>query len=279
MCAGLVGGVTALLHTPAAWAAPTIAAPAIPWTWSALPNFYPLVDLSARVRHQKFSLHEEVLPGKSAGSVATLTYELEKANLRTAVWKVTVPDPGHGELSGAAMVLTNTQIFVARYSRIATGCTLYAFAVENGILQWKVFLEGIGPIAHSKWYNRVQLSVVGNHPVVFGNEGPTRAYIEQRDAATGALLSNQKRDGVAAVQPLAEPLYAELQTMIRQQPTYQVTARDFVLRHGMNASVLAQLPTAVQQVDAQPVQFGRYVLAVQLQTLNNGEQVITAKRR
>ena len=157
--------------------------PAIPWTWSSQPDLYPLVDLIASQGHQRISLHERWSSEKPHESTAELAYSLEKGGVRSSVWKTVLPDAGSGEITGAALVLTSSQVFIARYNRIATGCTLYAFSLTSGKLQWKVPLLGIGPVAHSKWYNRLQLSMVGEHLIVFGNEGPTRAYIERRNAA------------------------------------------------------------------------------------------------
>jgi len=129
-------------------------------------------------------------PGHVAAKRAELRYELRKGGVRRTIWKQLLPL--RRGLTGAAMVVTVKRVFVARYHRMATGCRLYAFSARSGKKLWSVSLRAVGPVAHSRWRNRVQLRVVGGHPTVFGHEGPGTSYIEQRHAATGKLLSHRK---------------------------------------------------------------------------------------
>jgi hypothetical protein len=53
-----------------------------------------------------------------------------------------------------------------------------------------VRIEGIGPTLHSKYGNRVQLRVINNWLVVFGDESGGR-YVEVVDSKNGQRLSNR----------------------------------------------------------------------------------------
>ena len=81
-------------------------------------------------------------------------------------------------------------MYSARHSDISSGCALYAFDLQTGRLKWTVNLTGLGPIAHSKYFNLVQTKMIGGRVVVFGWEAAGR-YVEARDAATGAMISHQ----------------------------------------------------------------------------------------
>ena len=83
---------------------------------------------------------------------------------------------------------------MASFSDIATGCDLYAFELGSGDLAWKRNLVGVGPVAHSKYYNRVQLRLVDGRVVAFGNEAFGK-YVEAYDPLTGDRIYHRKLDG------------------------------------------------------------------------------------
>ncbi len=150
-------------------AAVVAALAAIPWQWDGAPDLFARVDLAA---------------GKHA-----VALKKKKVILRGPAWSVAIvgrPD----QTSGAALATDGARVFVAVYNRAASGCSLAAFDGATGKPLWSVGLEGIGPILHSMYSNRVEMRIISGHPTVFGNESAKR-YIEQRDAATGALVSHQ----------------------------------------------------------------------------------------
>ncbi len=222
--------------------------PAIAWQWDPAPDLFPLVDLTAGTTTLSLGAggaHPIVLKGKA--------------------WSAEVARGS--DISGAAIVADDTRVFVATYNRIATGCELAAFAVDSGKRLWAVHLEGIGPISHSKYSNRVQLRLVGGHPTVFGDEA--KRYIEQRDAATGALVANQILPVQRMPIPIAEPLYRELDNMLHTRDKYVVKVNDFLARHvsmtdADHAARGAAFRDAVRRLDGLPVARGAHHMHVEL---------------
>lgn len=251
------------------------AAPA--WRWSAQPNHYPLVALRAHARrHLRYVLRE--LPGRSR-RVAELSRELVKGGVRKAVWRRRLADRVGNP--GAAMVVHGYRIFIARYHRNATGCRLYAFAAITGKPLWRVALRGVESIGHSKYANRVQLTVIGGDPVVFGYESGG-AYVERRDAKTGALRAHRRVKIARPATPLAERLYRELHDVMKRRRRYRRSVAAFVAGHGLRfaspAARLAAVRRAIGQLDGLPVSRGRRKLKVWLQAVG-GKQLIVAKAR
>jgi len=184
-----------LTMAPAATAAvpvpvPVAAAPV--WHWSDTPDLFPYVPGSLPVGADHLILSSSVDGKDRAGPVLM---HLEHANGAVA-WSVDaasdMPTYREGAIIGGAIAVAGGRVFLARYMRAASGCRLSAWSATDGKLLWSVFLEGIGPIGHSMYSNRVQLTVTAaGDPLVFGLEAGGR-YIEQRDATTGAQVNNQK---------------------------------------------------------------------------------------
>jgi hypothetical protein len=91
---------------------------------------------------------------------------------------------------GAALAEDGVRLYVAEHSLIATGAHITAYDAATGAKLWSQSVQGIGPIAHSKYANRVTLAVIRGALVVFGNEAAGR-YIEVYDPA-GKMLSNRQ---------------------------------------------------------------------------------------
>lgn len=99
----------------------------------------------------------------------------------------------------SAYVVTGDRLFFADYSAWSSGCKLIAYDLTTGKKLWSAPVEGIGPISHTKYRNRVALTLE-KHPaadawgvVVTGWESAGR-YVEVRDPATGKMLANRKYD-------------------------------------------------------------------------------------
>jgi len=97
---------------------------------------------------------------------------------------------GRAFVDDTAFAIDNGTLYSARHGDISSGCTLHAFDVQTGREKWTVSLTGLGPIAHSKYFNLVEARMIGGRIVVFGWEAAGR-YIEARDPATGAMLAHQ----------------------------------------------------------------------------------------
>jgi hypothetical protein len=152
----------------------------------------------------------------------------KKLMLRGPSWSVVV---GRGDdRSGAALAVDGARVFVASYIRLASSCQLAAFDAASGKPLWSVDLDGIGPIGHSAYGNRVQLRIIGGHPTVFGNEWAKR-YVEQRDAATGALVSHRLLPPEAPPLQISEWLFYEIDLMLRKQPEYTLEGQRLPAAH------------------------------------------------
>lgn len=207
------------------------------WYWTAGPDLYPFVSPAAAKGPpdaSRYVLWREVSATDTAGPVRV---RRERADGKV-LWSVAVPQrPGvaaseNAYLAGGAIAVAADRIYVAQYHRIATGCALSALSAADGRTLWTVRLEGVGPVSHSKYSNRVQLAVDNGDPVVRGWESAAR-YIERRDGATGAFRTNQKLAGARLIPDVNESIYQELARMLRQHPRYEVAVRDFVVRHGI----------------------------------------------
>lgn len=204
---------------------------AIPWQWDRAPDLFPRIGITA---------------GKHV-----LAVEKKKLVLRGPSWSVAVAEGN--ELSGAVLADDGGRVFVASYRRISSGCALAGFDGGSGKLLWSVPLKGIGPIGHSEYSNRVQLRIIGGQPTVFGRESAGR-YIEERDAATGALVSHQLLPAEQPPVVIGEWLFWEIDLMLRTRPAYTVRVNDFLSRHVMmkNADHTARgaaFTEAVRQLD------------------------------
>jgi len=99
--------------------------------------------------------------------------------------------------SHAAFAVREGVLYFAGFSPYATGCKVTAYDLESGKNLWDQPLEGIGPMAHFKYSNRVIL-VVEKHPtspgwgvVITGRESAGR-YLEVLDPKTGKQVAHKK---------------------------------------------------------------------------------------
>lgn len=95
------------------------------------------------------------------------------------------------EANSAALLRGADQLYGAFYVDSAPGGHVIALDPTSGETLWAVRLEGIGPILHSKYSNRVQLRFINGWLVVFGDESGGK-YIEVLEPKTGRLLSNKR---------------------------------------------------------------------------------------
>jgi hypothetical protein len=109
--------------------------------------------------------------------------------------KVTLP--GHAQ---SAVLVRGDALYFADYSFSSSGCRVVAYDLSTGKKAWAQHLEGIGPVDHTKYRNKVAMAVE-KHPtakdafglVITGWEA-YGAYIEVIDLTTGKQLANKKFD-------------------------------------------------------------------------------------
>jgi hypothetical protein len=92
-----------------------------------------------------------------------------------------------------ALARSENVIFVADFSPIASGCAVTAYDLETGRKLWHTALVGIGPTAHSRYYNRVQMDVIEEVLVIRGWEAHGK-YIECLATASGRAVWHEKLD-------------------------------------------------------------------------------------
>jgi hypothetical protein len=101
--------------------------------------------------------------------------------------------------SGTPVVVRGDVLYVADFSAIANGCKVVAYDLTTGKKAWEKELAGIGPIDHTKYRNKVAMSVE-KHPtenhfalVIVGWEAAGR-YVEVLDLTTGKQLAHKNYD-------------------------------------------------------------------------------------
>lgn len=91
----------------------------------------------------------------------------------------------------AAILIHGNLAYVAAYMRSATSARVFALNTASGEIVWETALEGIGSVGHSKYSNRVQIRIIDDQLVIFGDESSGK-YIEILDSEDGRLIHNRK---------------------------------------------------------------------------------------
>jgi hypothetical protein len=90
---------------------------------------------------------------------------------------------------GISLASDGQRLFVADYPAISSGARLAAYELETGSMLWTRDALAIGPQAHSEYFNVVQLRLVGERLIAYGDEAHG-AYAEAMDPASGSLLEH-----------------------------------------------------------------------------------------
>jgi hypothetical protein len=83
------------------------------------------------------------------------------------------------------------RLYYADYSPDGTGGAIVAVDLAAGKRLWREPLTALGPIEHSKYFNRMNLAADDGSVRITGNESAGR-YIEVKDAATGRTIANRQ---------------------------------------------------------------------------------------
>lgn len=81
-------------------------------------------------------------------------------------------------------------LFVANFSPIATGCVVVAVDLASGRPLWKTQLQGLGPVCHSGYSNRVNIEATDAVVIIRKNESSGR-YVEILDIRTGKTVGHR----------------------------------------------------------------------------------------
>ena len=95
-----------------------------------------------------------------------------------------------GPATTAVLAGEGGRLFAALYARGASGARVVALDGASGALLWDRVPEGIGPVLHSKYANRVALSAKPGAVLVSGEES-AGSYRETLDPATGETLARE----------------------------------------------------------------------------------------
>ncbi len=217
------------------------------WHWQETADHYPLIPQS--------------IDGFQVSAPAEGGEQPRVSRTSDAGWTVPLGRGSHGDLDGIALAATDTTLFVAHYQRNATGCELLAFDVESGKALWLASLTGVGPIGHSKYWNRVQLRIEGGQPVVYGFEAHNR-YIEVRAAADGALLKNEKLAGAAIPRLFAEDMFREFARRLKGKESAADYVEGFQYRYNVrNPTIVVD---AARSLDGTPLPWERGLLRIEV---------------
>ncbi|MEM6989004.1 MAG: hypothetical protein AAF721_00860 [Myxococcota bacterium] len=96
-----------------------------------------------------------------------------------------------GSMPTGAALLRDDVLFIAQGSAASSGATLHAVSRGSGDILWTRPLYGIGPTAHSEYFNALQIAEHHGVIVVYGNEANGR-YLEAVDPATGESLVSKR---------------------------------------------------------------------------------------
>ncbi|MDD3877079.1 MAG: hypothetical protein PHT69_10685 [Bacteroidales bacterium] len=86
------------------------------------------------------------------------------------------------------LILKDSLLYIANYHPIATGSELYCFDLHHNKIKWKADVEQL-MVEHSKYYNKVTLSMYKNKIIMEGNEAGGN-YLQIFDTETGTRLAS-----------------------------------------------------------------------------------------
>jgi hypothetical protein len=87
--------------------------------------------------------------------------------------------------------IVGDRLYYADYTQDGTGGAIVAVDLATGKRLWRESLTALGPIEHSKYFNRMNLAADDSSVRITGNESAGQ-YIEVKDAATGRTIANRQ---------------------------------------------------------------------------------------
>lgn len=95
-----------------------------------------------------------------------------------------------------SIAASDSVLVVCRYHPLASGARATGYDIRTGRELWTNTLHGVGPVAHSKWSNRLAVraeTLDKRAAFVVSGEELTGKYLEVIDEATGRTVGYQKR--------------------------------------------------------------------------------------
>jgi hypothetical protein len=123
-----------------------------------------------------------LLLGERSGGKRQLQLQTPQGEAR---WKVQPVIAGFGD--SASVVVAGDLLIVAHFHRIATGSSLTALELATGAIKWQADVQQL-QVAHSKYWNDVELTRAGNILTLHGVEA-AGCYVQTFDLMTGRRLS------------------------------------------------------------------------------------------
>lgn len=81
-------------------------------------------------------------------------------------------------------------VYYAEFSFVANGCTVVAYDLKQQKQLWRTQLQGIGPVAHSEYFNTVTLDADRYTVSIHGRE-VGGDYLEYLDAESGKTVGHK----------------------------------------------------------------------------------------
>lgn len=151
-------------------------ADAAKWQWSD-----EHATLAWSIKHFPDTYRLDVIPGKRPFDDSTV-------RIFTKGDKLIHTLPAH---FATVFVVKDKVLYCAAFHPNVSGCSLVAFDLAARKQLWKTHLKGLGPISHSKYYNRVTLDLEGTALRVYGKEFAGR-YVEYVDRKSGKAVGHKK---------------------------------------------------------------------------------------
>ena len=175
------------------WSPLLLAALAAP-VWGADP-----ADLQAEADRAEWKWADERATVLDAVLHASCDYEISLLRKKGAWGDLTIRFADKDRVAlvieghvGTTFVTDGTVVYYADYRLMSSGCALVAFDLKARKQLWKTALRGLGPIDHTKYYNRVRVELIPGAAVrVWGKES-AGTYLEYVDLKTGKTIAHRK---------------------------------------------------------------------------------------
>ncbi|MCW5805100.1 MAG: PQQ-binding-like beta-propeller repeat protein [Deltaproteobacteria bacterium] len=146
-------------------------------------------DIPARAI--RTAMDRTAMPADGAAKAGAFEAGWDDADLvvrRAGGWTTVVVADERFRLQHVTLHAGNGRVYLTTHHAIASGAVAYAFDATTGKELWRRHLTGIGPVAHSKYYNKLSSFLDGDILVVQGVEAAGN-YICTVSAADGAELA------------------------------------------------------------------------------------------
>jgi len=141
------------------------------------PADQPQPSLSAQVSDYLLEIHVTISGGERTEAIAVT----DRGRVLCS-WQ----ERGH-----CVCLVRNGTLYRAEYDQISSGCAIVAVNLKPGKEIWKATLQGLGPIDHSKYRNRVWMESVDDLVfAIYGHESAGR-YVELVDWKSGKTLGHK----------------------------------------------------------------------------------------